>query len=488
MFEPYTPPPGASPFARWLVAERMKRKLSRIEMAEAMGLPRHALVSLENGSRDPSRERLAFFGEYFGVIPEEVERWYESRVMKPRIRAPKAEAVSNPLVGWLKSARAERGISQTELAAALGFGPRGIRCIEDGSKLPSPEKLKVIGDYLGGVPAQVQAWFDEESRKARFRGARNKDEDLSPFGRIIRNLRETYSMSQTELAEAIGRGSLNYIQRLELGSRRIPEKTVQALADLFTGGVVPQTWRDALIESEQNWHHRTEHELEELSPFGQVLRTHREENFESRKAMAEALGWPVRRIVDFENGRRGVSDGMLEEMAAAFGFGSVPAEWYVLRRESGQELQDNAGGINSSLSSFGRLLRQERLAMGISITALSRHIGMSDTYIHEVEYGRNAITPERIIAVARYMNKKLVPAEWLKALDETDQWMSYRGLLGDELPQEGWEARVRRLEKGLSIRELAEEEGVKDWRIHERERGKRLTWKQKKAAGLIKEA
>lgn len=486
MFEPYTPPPGASPFARWLVSERMKRRLTRIEMAETMGLPKHALISLENGTRDPSRERLEFFGEYFGGIPEDVERWYSSRVMKPRIRAPKTEAVRTPLIGWLKTARAARGISQTELAAALGFGPRGIRCLEDGRKLPSQDKLKIIGEYLGGVPADVQAWFDEESRKARFRGQRSKDEDLSPFGRIIRNLRESYSMSQAELAEAIGRGRNNYIQRLELGSRRIPEKTVQALADLFTGGIVPQTWRDALIESEQNWHHRTENELEELSPFGQALRKNREANFESRKAMAESLGWPVSRIVDFENGRRGVSDEMLEEMSAAFGFKSVPAEWYVLRRDSGQELQDNAGGINSSLSPFGRLLRRERLAMGISITALSRHIGMSDTYIHEVEYGRSTITPERIIAVARYMNKTLVPSEWLQALDETDQWMHYSGLLRDELPEDGWEARVRRLEKGLSIRELAEEEGIKDWHIHERERGKRLTWKQKKAAGLVK--
>lgn len=486
MFEPYTPPPGVSPFARWLVAERMKRKLTRIEMAEEMGLPRHSLTSLENGTRDPSRERLVFFGEYFGGIPESVEKWHESRVMKPRIRAPKDEAVRTPLVGWLKTARAERGISQTELAAMLGFGPRGIRCLEDGTKLPSPEKLKVIGDYLGGVPADVQAWFDEESRKARFRGRRNKEDDLSPFGRIIRNLRETYSMSQSELAEAIGRGGVNYIQRLELGSRRIPEKTLQALADLFAGGVIPQTWRDALIESEQNWHHRAENELEELSPLGQALRTHREANFESRKAMAEALGWPVRRIINYETGSIGVSDEMLEELAAGFGFKSVPAEWYALRRESGQELQGNAGGMNSSLSPFGRLLRRERLAMGVTITALSRHIGMGDTYIHEVEYGRNRITPERVIAVALYMGHKLVPAEWLKALDETDQWITYTGLLMDELPEEGWEARVRRLEKGLSIRELAEEEGVKEWRIHERERGKRLSWKQKKAAGLAK--
>ena len=99
--------------------------------------------------------------------------------------------------------------------------------------------------------------------------------------------------------------------------------------------------------------------------------------------MAEALGWSVRRIINYENGRAGVSDEMLEEMAAGFGYKSVPAEWYALRRESGQELQGNGGGMNSSLSPFGLLLRRELLAMGVAITALSRHIGMSDTYIHE---------------------------------------------------------------------------------------------------------
>ena len=54
------------------------------------------------------------------------------------------------------------------------------------------------------------------------------------------------------------------------------------------------------------------------------------------------------------------------------------------------------------------------------------------------------------------------------------------GLQIHELPESGQDYRAQRLAEKRSISAQAEAEHIPEWKVAERERGKRLTWRQKK--------
>lgn len=291
----FLPPENATPLQNWLFTEREKRQKTKEEMGRACGLAYNMYGSYEAGKCLPGNDAMDKISACLGLVPPLVRDWLaEQRKAISHSRVRKREHLAKtPLSEWVIAERLKRRMTQQELAEDMGFRPMGLKELEMALKLPKRQRLQKIIDYFGGIPPEVLEWYEAAVAESRFRGFQNETEELSPFGRIIRELRRKANMSMGELADRLGKDKKSYVARLENGSRRIPEAVVKDLAHIFGFPQVPPSWRQALLESEQNWHHRAEREDEEVKPLGLEIRRLRKLHFKSAEQMAASLNWPL---------------------------------------------------------------------------------------------------------------------------------------------------------------------------------------------------
>ena len=385
----------------------------------------------------------------------------------------------NPLAQWIRAERVRLKLTQEELGVELGFSPRYIRPLEKGLKRPSAEALQKMAAFFGKEPpAEARRFLGELVWEDRSKVAQ-KRQTASPFGLLLREERCRRGLTQKQMASALGHGS-GYIQRIETGSRRISEKELRKVCDLLGYETIPFHWKEALVASDQVFNPRTEKSPDKLPPLGEEIRAMRKKKGWSAQDLAERCGLKRLWLLNIENGRLGVSDERLFEIAKGLGYAETPAHWFELRRQSRQELQSNKGEMNNQLSSFGRVLRTIRKERHCSQVLLSQVLGKDGNFIHEVEYGRISITEAYLDKIATYLGGEKTRQRLMEALAMAAQWQKARGIAPEELPDYGRLQRIKRHNEGLSIREMAEKEHLPEWKIYERERGKRLVWKAKR--------
>ena len=476
----FEPPKNPTPFQAWAFAEREKRQRTRESMSKACGFGVCAWGQYEKGKYLPSDEALKEIERVFGSLPPEVMEWILEKRKTFHPVYEREHAKTTPLSRWLIEERLKRKLTQEQLCGLLNLPARALKDLEVARKLPSRKRLQVFIDYFGGIPPEVLTWFENEAKRARFKRFLRSEEDVSPFGAVIRQLRQKANMSQVELAEHLGRDTKSFVQRLENGSLRVSEDTLRDLAHIFGYAEVPGFWRQLLVESEQEWHHRREREPEEIRPLGQEIRRLRQVHHLTQEKLAKRLGWRIEKLQQYELAKASVPDEAMDELARAFGYPEAPYHWTSLRFQSGQECQGPSGAINKNLSPFGKMLRYWRQETQVTQEELSRLLGMTGTYVHEVEYGRATITEKRLILILRHLGKEDQFQQAAAKISEGHQWMLPQGLQIHELPESGQDYRAQRLADKQSIPAKAEAEGTKEWKVAERERGKRLTWRQKK--------
>ena len=466
----------STPLTVWLTYNLKVSGLSKAEMARRVQINPITFGSLVSGKRRPSDAMFQQLLKAFPSMPESVQEWFaESKPERPlRIYKRKTDT---PLSLWLQKKRLEFGITSVELSRQLGFGDSGIRKLEGGA-FPSDEKLEKIGRFFGSLPKSVQVYVTRGRLQKRFKSAENT---LSPFGYTIRVLRLERGLSQGDLNTAIGRGK-QYIQRIERGERRLSEKGVRELAIFFGNEEVPDSWRELLKESDQEWRHRSEKPLNELKPLGRAIRVKRAERLLTIEELAQLTGQSAYWLSKVENGAAAASDELLEALAfELLNVSTVPDDWLRFRRVSRQIPQNNSGGLNSSLSPFGRYLRRLRWAHDLTQQKLGKYVGMSGDSIQEIEYGRRRVTEDELKQIGYIFGMEEIPEKVAELVNLSKQWYQRKGLKEEDLPEEGWKVRQARYDQGLSIKNLADIEGVSEWQAAESERGKRLSWKEKQA-------
>ena len=473
-------PKNPTPFQAWIFGEREKRQRTRQSMSKECGLGACVWGQYEEGKYLPSGEALEKLERVLGPLPPEVKEWVLQERKTSRPIYERQHTNVTLLSRWFIDERIKRNLTQEELCSRLNLPGRALRELEQGKKLPSRKRLQLFINYFDGIPPEVLTWFENEAKQARFKGFQLSEDDISPFGAIVRQLRREANMSQVELAERLGRDKKSFVQRLENGSRRVSEDTLRDLAHVFGFAEVPASWYRILIESNQDWFHRGRDEPKKIRPLGQEIRRLRKVHHLTQANLAKCLGWPIGKLQKCELAKSSVSNEEMNDLAKAFGYPEPPYHWTSLRFQSGQECQGPSGAVNKNLSPFGKMLRYWRQEKNVTQEELSRLLGMTGTYVHEVEYGRATITDERLILILRYLGKEDQFRQAAAKISEGRQWMLPPGLQIHELPESGQDYRAQRLAEKRSISAQAEAEHIPEWKVAERERGKRLTWRQKK--------
>lgn len=126
----------------------------------------------------------------------------------------------------IRELRASRGLTQRELAAAVGASEPTIRNYELGNRTPDNAQLDKIAAALGVDPEiLIIPKIESTAVITQVLDLLNSGE----IGRIIRNMRKERGLTQTELAERLGK-ALRTVQKYEKCEIEIP---LSIMCDIF---------------------------------------------------------------------------------------------------------------------------------------------------------------------------------------------------------------------------------------------------------------
>ena len=477
-------PDGASVLQKWLIEVRKAKRLSKVAMSVACGFGTSTYTHYEDGTYLPPDIRLRKIAAFVGVkIPQEVLDYIEEHraIKKAAAVRQYKHANATPVSEWVHTHRVNAGMTQSQLEAELGWVRGHTKIIEQGVNLPSAKCFRQLQKKFGKAPKTVRDWLKKAALEAQFQGFQNDREDISPFARVIREHRRAKGLSGTALSRALGFGD-QYIARLERGARSIPPKKVLHIAKFFGYDSVPDDWLTALDISEQVYRNRHEVKEAELPPLGREIRRIRNGLLLSQHDVCRALGWGLQKMTTIELGVVAVNDETLAQIAKVLKLDEVPQEWYELRKQSRQVPQpQGVHGLTDHLSPFGRFIRSARIELNLRQVDLSKLLGHSNTYIHEVEYGRATITTDEVHKILVKLGyPPTITKEIESMVDAAGQWRKFPGLAGNDLPPEGLEERIKRWHASRTIKAQADLENGKPWQVAERELGARLSWKERR--------
>ena len=477
-------PDDASVLQKWLIEVRRTKGLSKVAMSVACGFGTSTYSHYEDGTYFPPDIRLRKISAFAGVeIPQAIVEFVtQGRAIKKAAAVRQYKhANATPVSEWVHTQRVNAGMTQPQLEAELGWVRGHTKIIEQAVHLPSAKCFRQLQKMFGKAPKTVRDWLKKAALEAQFQGFQNDREDISPFARIIREHRRAKGLSGTTLSRALGFGD-TYIARLERGARSIPPKKVLHIANFFGYKSVPDDWLTALDVSGQVYRNRSEVKEADLPPLGREIRRIRNRLLLSQHDVCRALGWGLQKMTTIELGVVAVNDETLAQIAKVLKLDEVPQEWYKLRKQSRQVPQPKGvHGLTDHLSPFGRFIRSARIALNLRQVELSKSLGHSNTYIHEVEYGRATITTDEVHKILVKLGyPPTITKEIESMVDAAGQWRKFPGLSGSDLPPEGWEERIKRWHASRTIKAQADLEQAKPWQVAERELGARLTWKERR--------
>lgn len=412
----------STPFSVWLSAACEEKGVSLKLVSAFTHVPYGYLKLLAKGEAEPAAETVAALESFFGPIPQSAL----SAVNVGSLRqegSPQYE-LPNPFAKWLLDARSRIRLTQAALGRVTGIGTNRICSFETGAGRPNADELRSLIGFLGPVSSNAGRLLEAQPAPGDTL-RRTVNARLTPFGRIIRSMRRERGMSLTELSRRINPNfrSNQPARDIEYGVRTVTPELLQTLADIFTDGRIPPSWRCALEEGASPQEtDETQTVDDDLPPLGRRLRKLRRAWIGSRLTFAELTGMTLREVQDIEFGRRLLTDRDLGILAQALGFEAPPPEWFELRKASGQEPpKPTFKRLASGLSPFGSLLREERKRAGVTQKMLCEHLGVRSTFLHEVEHGLASLTPLQCEQLAKRLGRETVPEEWLSLLQECGQ-------------------------------------------------------------------
>lgn len=202
----------------------------------------------------------------------------------------------------IEKARLAKGLTQTQLAEAIGVNNRQISVWECSSVTPSVTTLAKIADALG---VNINDLITEHKKK-------------EPNNNIAQ-IRKEKGLTQTQLASAIGT-SQTMIQKYECGVCKASKDTLKKLASALEVDVS-----------------RLEKEPVGGNQFGATIAEYRKAQNMTQKQLANATGISTSTIANYEANRTSPSDENLAKVASAL---NIPVEALV-QKGAHEEVSDS---------------------------------------------------------------------------------------------------------------------------------------------------
>ncbi len=130
---------------------RIRKKMSRSELADAIGVERRSIVHLELGYHvyGNQDDKLVAIAEVLGLNPKVLF------ALRPNRKLKEVQTV-NPFGHFLYEERVERHLTQEELGKLSGLSTATICCYETGRSLVTPKSLDLLLKALKcNVPARL---------------------------------------------------------------------------------------------------------------------------------------------------------------------------------------------------------------------------------------------------------------------------------------------------------------------------------------------
>ena len=246
---------------------RVDRGLTQEQLGARCGCSFNMISHYETGVSYPKPDLLPALAKTLDVGVGEFER------LLPRLRR---EIRTTPFGSELRRLREERGWTQGQLAKRAGLGWRLISAYEARSTYPRPRTLAALARGLGVSHERLEQQLPPEPK-------------TTPFGRELKRLREELGLTQTQLAERIGRESSN-ISAYERGQQRPGVNTLPALAGAL--GVSRERLEQLLPPRPTT-----------STPFGRAVRELRERHGWTQEELATRSGCSEGSIRQYEHDR-----------------------------------------------------------------------------------------------------------------------------------------------------------------------------------------
>lgn len=184
----------------------------------------------------------------------------------------------------------------------------------------------------------------------------------SDLGAYIRERRLTLGLRQAELAERCG-VSQAYVSYIETREDCVGKKALKPFARALRCRL-----NDLLARRGQRQNSRPIGDLERF------VRTHCERLGLSPLDLAERMGWPRSRVYGLQSGhKRSITVVTAKRLASALGVPLVAVTPFVQSRNE------------RTITNFGRLIRDRRLALGYNQTDFARLLGVSRARVSYIE-------------------------------------------------------------------------------------------------------
>ena len=415
-------PPRATPstpFGREVRELRERRGWTQERLAVRIGCAAGVISDYEVDGIHPAPEKLDAIAAALGVPRRRL------RALVPKRSPPKRATAFGRL---LRETRIARGMTQQQLAEAVGFPARQIAIYETTNRHPRKEHLPGLiarlAKALALPPAEIEASLSQP-RPARV---------PTDFGHRLRQLRVDRGLTQEQLGARCG-CSFSLVSCYETGGSYPKPGFLPALARALDVGVGEL---ERLLPRPQG--------KQRTTPLGSELRRLREERGWTQEQLAQRAGLRRHSISFYEANGTYPRPRPLAALVRALGVS--PAQLAPLLPAAAET------------TPFGRELRRLREERGLTLQQLALRSGSREGSIWHYEHGRTR-PPLRVVAA------------FAEALDVSPDQLERLLPPQPETTPLGRELKRLRQERGLSQRQLATRLGCSPTLMSHYERGRK---------------
>ncbi len=352
-------------FGKRLAYTRKRKKLSRKQLANLVGLCEDSISRFETGNRNPSAAMIQKIATAL-VVPED---WFEN---DDNFNTDTAEnqrlidANNRRAFGQrLAYSRIKKELTKKQLANLAGVCPDSIRLLETGNRNPSAAMIQKIATALE-VP---EDWFENENN---FKTAENQclidANNCRDFGQRLAFTRKKKGLPQKELAKLSG---VPYTSIMHYEQGRNTPCSVR-LRKIIKALEVSDDW----FENDDNF---KEDPIKKLTDFGQHLAYTRKKKGISQRQLAELIGTHRMKICNLEAGIQHPDELILNQIIKTLGLSD---DWF----ENDDNFKEDLEPIKK-LTDFGQRLAYTRKKKGLKQSQLAELVGMSWPMIGFYERG-----------------------------------------------------------------------------------------------------
>ena len=422
-----------TPFGDLLRKRRLAQGLTREQLGDLIGVPAASLATYETTNTYPSAKYLSRLIE--GLTTKlGVDR---TRLLE-QLYQPRRPMVPTALGRRLRQLRSERGLTQKLFAVGAGLHQAAISSYETGRAYPNRRGLEALAKVLGIQVEELEKLCPNAPPPQE--PTQPSPSQIPPFGDELARIRRQQGITQEQLAERLGISQLA-IDQWERGTRRLEPWEIVPLAR-------------ALGSPEGEFAKFLPPHLRSSS-FARALRNIRCGRKLNQRELAELVGVGPEIIASYENGEDYPDLKTLFTLARELGVSRQQLSGFVPR-----------SGPDRVSSAFGKMLREARLARGLTQGQLAQLIGINQTTIASYERTHSHPAPRHIPHLVSVLN--LVLGMDRARLEESlsrPRSKVQRTAVGRRLRQ-------LRIERKLSQKELAARAGCPPPAISSYELGK----------------